>query len=159
MATTKTLVFAIQTPNCPTIHRSTRLCWSESLMIMALSSADGLVNGTMPSEKPLCAPAQDAGAIPCSGAARTAPDPDSVTARLIQQRRGSVIPIADANGFFSIVHEYVQTLADTHRPNPDSIELLVTTTKQYLSKPDQQIRSGRTTELRGSIPSGQSPRR
>lgn len=73
-------------------------------------------------------------------AARTAPDPDSVTARLIQHRRGSVIPIADANGFFSIVREYVQTLADTHRPNPDSIELLVTTTKQYLSKPDQQIR-------------------
>ncbi len=72
-------------------------------------------------------------------AARSVPDPDGVTAQLIQHRRGLVIPISDANSFFGIVRDHVQALADTRRQNPESVELLITTTKQYLSKPDKQI--------------------
>lgn len=53
---------------------------------------------------------------------------------IIDQRRARVIEVADANSFFSDVLQRVETLEQTHRQHPLSIDLLVNTTKRYLGK-------------------------
>lgn len=58
---------------------------------------------------------------------------------LIDHRHGRVIRINDADSFFSALSERVNTLADTHRPNPRTVELLVNSTKRYVAKPEYRI--------------------
>lgn len=60
-------------------------------------------------------------------------------AELINHRRARVIPIIDANSFFSALRQRVDTLEQTHRQNPVSIELLVNTAKRLLAKPEFRI--------------------
>jgi SIR2-like domain len=58
---------------------------------------------------------------------------------LINQRRARLLPIADANSFFKELRELVETLSQSQRQNPLSTELLVNSTKRYLSKPEFRI--------------------
>lgn len=58
---------------------------------------------------------------------------------LVNQRGARVIPITDADGFFSGLEQRIETLAQTHRQNPLSIELLANSTKRLLTKPEPRI--------------------
>lgn len=58
---------------------------------------------------------------------------------LVDHRRGRVIPIADADVFFSSLRQRVETLEESQRQNPLSIELLVNTAKRFLAKPEYRI--------------------
>lgn len=58
---------------------------------------------------------------------------------LIDHRRARVIPIADADSFFRALHQRVETLGQSHRQNPLSIELLVNSAKRFLAKPEYRI--------------------
>src|SRR5581483_9913647 len=58
---------------------------------------------------------------------------------LIDHRRARVIPIADADSFFKALRARVETLSQSQRQNPLSIELLVSTAKRYLAKPELRI--------------------
>ena len=61
------------------------------------------------------------------------------TTELVAQRNAQSISISDADSFFTQLHNNVETLERTHRQNPQSIELLVNSTKRYLSRPEYQI--------------------
>ena len=65
--------------------------------------------------------------------------PGAHASSLISQRRGQVLSIQDADSFFSQLRDQVEALAQTHRENPRSIELLVNTTKRFLSRPEFRI--------------------
>jgi hypothetical protein len=58
---------------------------------------------------------------------------------LVDHRRARVIEITDADTFFSALSQRVQTLKETHRQNPESVELLVSSTKRYLARPEYRI--------------------
>ncbi|EAS50666.1 conserved hypothetical protein, possible SIR2 superfamily [Aurantimonas manganoxydans SI85-9A1] len=58
---------------------------------------------------------------------------------LVDHRRARVIPIADADGFFSSLRQRVETLEQSQRQNPLSIELLVNSAKRFLAKPEYRI--------------------
>ena len=58
---------------------------------------------------------------------------------LIAHRKGIQIRIADADKFLDEVRNRVETLAKTHRQNPQSIDLLVSSTKRYLNKDEHRI--------------------
>lgn len=75
---------------------------------------------------------------PMYWAARGEPGDGAVD--LIKQRAARTISISDADSFFTGICERVKTLADTHLENPVSIELLVNSTKRYLSKPEYRIK-------------------
>jgi hypothetical protein len=59
---------------------------------------------------------------------------------LLRHRRGSMLPVADADTFFDGLRRQVEALAATQRPNVQSTELLVATAKQYLARPEYRIR-------------------
>jgi phosphoserine phosphatase len=59
---------------------------------------------------------------------------------LLRHRRGTMLPIADADSFFDGLRRRVEALAATQRPNVQSTELLVATAKQYLARPEHRIR-------------------
>lgn len=58
---------------------------------------------------------------------------------IVRHRRGRVIPIVDADAFFSDLSQRVETLQRTHRRNPLSIELLVNSAKRFLAKSEYRI--------------------
>ena len=66
--------------------------------------------------------------------------PNDGAVELIGARKGQVVTIASADGFFSDVWQRVQTLAHSHRQNPLSVELTVGSVKRYLSPPEHRIR-------------------
>jgi SIR2-like domain len=66
-------------------------------------------------------------------------EPGAGAQEIIAHRRAKVMPIPDADGFFSGLSQRVQTLDRTHRQNPLSIELLVASAKRYLAKPEFRI--------------------
>jgi hypothetical protein len=59
--------------------------------------------------------------------------------QLIEHRRARVIPIIDADGFFVSLYQRVETLHQTKRQNPLSIELQVASAKRFLNKPEYRI--------------------
>lgn len=59
---------------------------------------------------------------------------------LAEHRRARVIPIAEADVFFKDVSQRVQTLEQSRRQNPLSVELLVNSAKRYLAKPEFRSR-------------------
>ena len=63
----------------------------------------------------------------------------SMAQDLVDHRRARVIPISDADSFFSMLLQRVQTLEQSCRQNPMGIELLVNSTKRFLSKPEYRI--------------------
>jgi hypothetical protein len=58
---------------------------------------------------------------------------------LIAHRRARVIPINDADSFFNALCQRVETLEQSQRQNPLSIDLLVNSTKRFLAKPEYRI--------------------
>jgi len=58
---------------------------------------------------------------------------------LVKHRRAQIIQIGGADEFFEGLDQRVQTLSRTHRQNPLGIELLVSTAKRYLGKPEFRI--------------------
>jgi SIR2-like domain len=58
---------------------------------------------------------------------------------LVVHRSARVMPITDADSFFGSVRQRVDTLAQSQRQNPLSIELLVSGAKRFLSKPEYRI--------------------
>jgi hypothetical protein len=58
---------------------------------------------------------------------------------LVDHRRARVITISDADSFFSALLQRVQTLEQSQKQNPLSVELLVTSTKRYLARPEYRI--------------------
>lgn len=58
---------------------------------------------------------------------------------LIAHRKGVLVTIEDADTFFVNIRDRVETLARTHRQNPQSITLLVNSAKQYLGRSEHRI--------------------
>jgi hypothetical protein len=58
---------------------------------------------------------------------------------LVSHRRARVISAVDADTFFTGLSKRVDVLEQTQRQNPLSIDLLVDSTKRYLSKPEFRI--------------------
>ncbi len=58
---------------------------------------------------------------------------------IVDHRDARIVPVADADSFFTGIFERVQTLERTRRENPLSMDLLVDTTKRYLAKPEHRI--------------------
>lgn len=58
---------------------------------------------------------------------------------LARHRHARVISIADADNFLTELKQRVDTLEQTQRQNPLSIELLVNSTKRFLAKPEYRI--------------------
>lgn len=60
-------------------------------------------------------------------------------AELIEHRRATTVAITDADAFFTSIGERVETLTQTRRRNPSSVELLINSAKRYLAKPEHRI--------------------
>ena len=60
--------------------------------------------------------------------------------RLIEHRAAKLIPITDADEFFSTVQEHVESLREFARPHPLSTEAAVASLKRYLPEPQHRIR-------------------
>lgn len=60
--------------------------------------------------------------------------------RLVEHRGAKPIRIADADDFFSTVHQHVESLRDFARPHPLSTEVAVASLKRYLAEPRHRIR-------------------
>lgn len=54
-------------------------------------------------------------------------------------RSAKTIPISGADEFFQTLQQRVETLEQSQRQNPLSVELLVNSTKRYLAKPEHRI--------------------
>jgi hypothetical protein len=65
--------------------------------------------------------------------------PGTGARELMDHRRARVIGISDADSFFSALSQRVQTLEQSHRQNPLSVELLVNSTKRYLARSEYRI--------------------
>lgn len=59
--------------------------------------------------------------------------------QLVELRDGKVIEIKDADEYFVELGERVKTLAESHRRNPLSIDLLIGSAKRFLAKPEHRI--------------------
>lgn len=66
-------------------------------------------------------------------------NPGDGAQELINHRDARVIPITDADSFFSTLRQRVETLEQTHRQNPLGVELLVSSAKRLLTKPEYRI--------------------
>ena len=64
---------------------------------------------------------------------------NSIANKIVQHRKGSGIPIVDANDFFTKLRDRVQTLAQTRRQDPANLDLLVNMTKRFAAKPEYRI--------------------
>lgn len=58
---------------------------------------------------------------------------------LATQRAARTIPINGADEFFQTLQQRVETLEQSQRQNPLSVELLVSSAKRYLAKPEHRI--------------------
>ena len=65
--------------------------------------------------------------------------PGSVAQELIAHRKGQLVTIKDADSFFEGISSCIETIARTHRQNPQSVDLLVNSTKRYIAKPEHRI--------------------
>ncbi len=66
-------------------------------------------------------------------------EPGELARELISHRGGVSVPITDADDFLGEIRNRIKTLAQTHRQNPRSVDLLVNSTKRYLGKPEYRI--------------------
>jgi hypothetical protein len=58
---------------------------------------------------------------------------------LVAHRAARTVPITGADEFFQTLQQRVETLEQSQRQNPLSVELLVNSTKRYLAKPEYRI--------------------
>lgn len=66
-------------------------------------------------------------------------DPGQGAQEIVEHRDARIVPIDDADSFFTGLQQRVETLVRTHRQNPVSVELLVNAAKRYLAKPEHRI--------------------
>lgn len=66
-------------------------------------------------------------------------EPASAAADLIVRRGAIVVPVADADTFFGDLADSVEVLANSRRPAPETIELLLATTKRNLANHERRI--------------------
>lgn len=67
-------------------------------------------------------------------------EPGNAAKRLIEHRQAQVLPIADADSFFSELARLVEALEQFSRPHPLSTEAAVASLKGYLAEPKHRIR-------------------
>lgn len=65
--------------------------------------------------------------------------PSAIAQDLINNRRGQLIAIEDADSFFFELQQSLETLETAARPNPLTADLLVGTAKRYLAKSEYRI--------------------
>lgn len=65
--------------------------------------------------------------------------PGAFAQDLINQRHGRVVPITDADAFFTDIQRKVEVQSALQRSNPESVELLIATAKKYLAKSEFRI--------------------
>ncbi len=58
---------------------------------------------------------------------------------VVQQRKGRVITIQDADSFFANLQQRIELQAEGEQHNPRSVELLVAAAKKYIGKPEYRI--------------------
>jgi hypothetical protein len=58
---------------------------------------------------------------------------------IIDQRKARVVTATDADSFFKGLEQRVETLAQSRKQNPLSIDLIVGTAKRYLARPEHRI--------------------
>jgi hypothetical protein len=61
---------------------------------------------------------------------------------LVSRRSAKVIPITDANAFFTALERQVSIQDELRRPRPESTALIVGSAKKYLAKPEHRIQLG-----------------
>lgn len=66
-------------------------------------------------------------------------NPSSDAQDLIAQRNGILFTIEGADAFLTNLKNRIETLAQTHRKNPQSVEHLVNSTKRFLRRPEYRI--------------------
>ncbi|MBB6469470.1 NAD-dependent SIR2 family protein deacetylase [Aminobacter lissarensis] len=66
-------------------------------------------------------------------------EPGIGAAELIGQRKAQPLAISDADTFFGSLAQRVETLGQTRKQNPLSVELIVSTVKRYLAKAEHRI--------------------
>ena len=80
--------------------------------------------------------------------------------KLIDHRQAQVIAIEDADSFFQVVQQNVESIEEFSKPHPLSVEAAVASLKRYLSEPKYEIRLadiiGETVENVVRETSGQS---
>ncbi len=79
---------------------------------------------------------------------------------LATHRSAKTIPISGADEFFQTLQQRVETLEQSQRQNPLSVELLVNSAKRYLAKPEHRIQldellSQETERLMAQLDGGQ----
>lgn len=65
--------------------------------------------------------------------------PNDRTIELVHHRKGHFVHVTDADGFFSNLRDQVQLIARSRRSSPQSVDLLVNSTKRYLAKNEYRI--------------------
>ena len=66
-------------------------------------------------------------------------DASDAAQQVIKQRDAQVIPITDADSFFTSIQQSVQSIEEFVKPHPLSVEATVASMKRYLSKPEYRI--------------------
>lgn len=66
-------------------------------------------------------------------------EPSTAAKELIAARSGALVTVEDADSFFHDLADAVTTLESARRPDPDTMELLVATTKRNLASPERRI--------------------
>ncbi len=66
-------------------------------------------------------------------------DLDDHAQQLVNHRHALAITAKDADTFFSALSQRVEVLQTSHRRNPAGVELVVTSAKRFLSKPEYRI--------------------
>ena len=80
--------------------------------------------------------------------------------RLIDHRKAQVIAIEDADSFFQVIQQNVESIEEFSKPHPLTVEAAIASLKRYLSEPKYEIRLadfiGETVENMVRDTSGQS---
>lgn len=63
----------------------------------------------------------------------------SGASQLVDHRRARVLSVTSADAFFTSLWQRIETLEQSQRQNPLSIELLINSTKRFLAKPEYRI--------------------
>ena len=66
-------------------------------------------------------------------------DPSPLAGDLISHRKGNLLKISDSDSLFEGLQQKIETLGSMSRENPRSVDLLVASTKRFVSRPEYRI--------------------